>query len=59
MSGGARLRRAWRWLRQLSGDDAYERYRAHPCAHHTPPLTRREFYRQEQQRKWNGVSRCC
>ena len=62
MSGAAhRLRLLWRWLRALSGDDAYERYltrhgRRHPDV---PPLTPGDFYLQEQRRKWSGVSRCC
>jgi len=48
-------------LRQLSGDDAYERYLAHHAqAHHDEIiLSRREFFKQEQERKWNGVRRCC
>jgi len=48
-------------LRAASGDDAYERYRAHQAARHAgePPLSRRAFYEDTQRRKWNGVSRCC
>jgi len=55
------LKRAWRTLRELSGDDAYERYLAHRRAMHAAnsPLTRAEFYRAEQERKWDGVKRCC
>jgi uncharacterized short protein YbdD (DUF466 family) len=57
------LKRAWRTVRELSGDDAYERYLAHRRAEHgtaeSPPLTRAEFYRSEQDRKWDGVKRCC
>jgi len=56
------LKHAWRTLRELSGDDAYERYLAHQRAHNadgTPPLSRAAFFRVEQQRKWNGVKRCC
>jgi uncharacterized short protein YbdD (DUF466 family) len=50
-------------LRELSGDDAYERYLAHrrECAAleaHTP-LSRAEFFAAEQRRKWDGVRRCC
>lgn len=54
-------RRAWAWLRTLTGDDAYERYRAQHRACHpqAPPLGRRAFYEEEQRRKWSGVSRCC
>jgi uncharacterized short protein YbdD (DUF466 family) len=48
-------------IRQLSGDDAYERYLAHQTHAHpdAPPLSRAEFFKQEQERKWNGVRRCC
>ena len=61
----AALKRAlgalWGALRALSGDDAYERYRAHHAAHHSheTPLTRHAFYTDAQRRKWSGVSRCC
>ena len=56
------LRMLWRTLRQLSGDDAYERYLAHHAAHHADgeaPLSRAEFFRQWQDGKWKGVKRCC
>jgi uncharacterized short protein YbdD (DUF466 family) len=62
MSGAAqRLRALWAWLRALSGDDAYERYLARHGPRHPdmPPLTRSDFYLEEQRRKWSGVSRCC
>jgi len=51
----------WAWLRALSGDDAYERFRAHLAAHHPhePPPTRREFYEERERYKWSGVTRCC
>ena len=54
-------RQAWRWLRELSGDDAYERYRHHHAVLHPgePPLCRRAHYEQAQRHKWSGVSRCC
>jgi uncharacterized short protein YbdD (DUF466 family) len=53
--------RCWRILRTVTGDDAYERYRAHH-AHthpHEPPLDRHDFYLQQQRAKWSGVNRCC
>jgi uncharacterized short protein YbdD (DUF466 family) len=55
------LKRAWRTLREVSGDDAYERYLAHRRSHAAtdPPLSRAEFFRAEQRRKWDGVKRCC
>jgi uncharacterized short protein YbdD (DUF466 family) len=50
-------------IRQLTGDDAYERYlahwRAHPVLEHAAPLDRAAFCREEQRRKWEGVRRCC
>lgn len=58
----ATLRRLWRTLRAASGDDAYECYLAHWRAHHTgegAPLDRRAFFKAEQERKWNGIKRCC
>jgi uncharacterized short protein YbdD (DUF466 family) len=55
------VRALWRWLREVSGDDAYERYLSHHTQRHPDVRvpSRREFYAQELQRKWNGVSRCC
>jgi uncharacterized short protein YbdD (DUF466 family) len=60
-SFGAKLRQLWRGFRHVTGDDAYERYVAHHLQHHadTPPLDRAAWFRHEQQRKWNGVRRCC
>jgi uncharacterized short protein YbdD (DUF466 family) len=57
------LQRLWAWVREATGDDAYERYLAHWRAHHgdngATPLGRAAFYRDEQRRKWEGVRRCC
>lgn len=54
-------RRAWRALRSLSGDDAYERYLAHRRARHpgVAALDRRAFYLAELDRRWAQVNRCC
>ena len=49
-------------VRRLSGDDAYERYLAHRQARHADegaPLDRKTFFKTEQERKWNGIRRCC
>ncbi len=48
-------------LRELTGDDAYERYVRHHrhCHVDQPPLDRKAFYLRETERKWNGVKRCC
>ena len=57
------VRRAWKWFRELTGDDAYERYLNHWRDHHSgsgaEPLDRAAFHRDEQRRKWDGVRRCC
>jgi uncharacterized short protein YbdD (DUF466 family) len=64
MSTLARLlnaRRCWDFIRELSGDDAYERYLQHLAAEHPEqtPVDRKTFFQHEQQRKWEGVNRCC
>jgi uncharacterized short protein YbdD (DUF466 family) len=57
------LRRFWTVLRELTGDDAYERYLAHWHSQHaadgSAPLDRAAFFREELRRKWEGVRRCC
>lgn len=58
-------KQCWQKIRQLSGDDAYERYLAHYAAHHAaqpdamPPLSRADFFKRWQDEKWQGVKRCC
>jgi len=58
------LKRLWQGIRQLSGDDAYERYLRHYAQCHQadtgkPPLTKAEFFKQWQDRQWQGIKRCC
>lgn len=55
------FKKSWALLRQLSGDDAYERYLRHHVLVHPDevPLDRKSFFQREQERKWNGVKRCC
>ncbi|HUX65423.1 MAG TPA: YbdD/YjiX family protein [Sulfuricella sp.] len=51
----------WRFIRRASGDDAYECYLRHHAEAHPGEsvLSAKEFFRQEQERKWEGVRRCC
>ena len=61
------LKNAWKNicqnLRQLSGDDAYERYLAHYAEFHDenaePLLSREAFFKEWQTNKWKGIKRCC
>ncbi len=56
-----RMRLAWEFIRELSTDDAYERYLDHHRIAHpgAPALSRRAFFEMEQRRKWSGIKRCC
>ena len=62
---GARLKRwvqtAWRAIRQLSGDDGYERYLAQHAATHADiaALSRKAWFAHQQHQKWSGIKRCC
>ena len=55
------LWRAWQFVRELSGDDAYERYLAHHQQAHAgePPMGRAEYFKFRQEQKWQRVTRCC
>ena len=58
----ALLHNLWWALRGISGDDAYDRYLCHQrTAHpHDRRLSRREFYLDNENRRWSGgVQRCC
>lgn len=56
-----KLRRAWRHLRTLTGDDAYERYLLHHACTHSPctPLSRRAYFHKAQCAQWDKINRCC
>ena len=60
-----KLKNIWSNVRQLSGDDAYERYLAHYNEFHIgkddaePPLSREAFFKEWQDGKWKGIKRCC
>jgi uncharacterized short protein YbdD (DUF466 family) len=57
----ARCARAlWGWLREVSGDAAYERYlAAQHRAGSRKQLTEREFYVDRLRRRYSTTSRCC
>lgn len=55
------LSSVWRAIRELSGDDAYERYIVQCASNYTDttPLARKDFFLYQQQQKWSGIQRCC
>jgi uncharacterized short protein YbdD (DUF466 family) len=61
------LRGAWSWVRQVSGDAAYENYLRCITRHSdigasaapAPLLSRAEFYLDSLRRRYSTVSRCC
>ncbi len=59
------LRKAWQWLREVTGDTAYENYLRHCTAYErasgSPPqkMTRAEFYSDALRRKYSTINRCC
>lgn len=57
----AKLKKVWAFIREVSGDDAYERYLKHHqhCHPDLPPLTRKAFFEEREQQKWNSIKRCC
>jgi len=63
----AKLKKFWRIIRRLSGDDAYEQYLKHYARYHQAdeghechlPLSKADFFKQWQNEKWSGIKRCC
>jgi uncharacterized short protein YbdD (DUF466 family) len=55
------MRSLWSGIRSACGDDAYERYLDHwrKCHPEQVPLDRKRFFREELERQWSGVRRCC
>jgi uncharacterized short protein YbdD (DUF466 family) len=55
------MKKLWALIRQLSGEDAYERYLDHVTKYHSgqTPLDRKTFFAREEERKWSGIRRCC
>ena len=55
------IRSAWWYLKEVSGENAYDRYLVVHAATHPerPPMNRGEFYRQRQDEKYSDPgSRC-
>ena len=63
----AKLKIFWLLIRQLSGDDAYERYLKNYARYHQTnrdnncheALCKADFFKKWQDEKWDGIKRCC
>ena len=60
------IRKCWWWVRQVTGDAAYENYlRSRSRAVHAAGegcgglLSAEEFYLEKLRHKYMGISRCC
>lgn len=53
------LKFLWWWLRQVSGDAAYENYLSWAARRGGRVCSREEFYLESLRRRYSGVSRCC
>lgn len=56
------IKRMYQCTRQLSGDDAYDRYLASFANHHhidEVPLCRKVFFKRREDAKWHNINRCC
>jgi hypothetical protein len=53
------LARSWSFLRDLSGDAAYDAHEAQARARHESPQSRKDFYLDGLHRKYSRPNRCC
>jgi uncharacterized short protein YbdD (DUF466 family) len=55
------LKRAWSWLREITGDAAYDNYLRHALRNTGggQSLSRAEFYQESLRRRYSTISRCC
>jgi uncharacterized short protein YbdD (DUF466 family) len=57
------LKKLWWWLRQITGEAAYENYLAHrrmsPQDSNIATMTREQFYADSLHRKYSTINRCC
>ena len=51
--------RSWSFLRDLTGDAAYEAHEARARARHESPASREDFYLDRLRRKYSRPNRCC
>ena len=49
----------WQYVREVSGENDYARYRARAFRQKTDPMSPTEFYLSQLHRKYSRISRCC
>jgi uncharacterized short protein YbdD (DUF466 family) len=49
----------WQYLREVSGEADYARYRTQALTKGEQPMTPHEFYRKQLQHKYSRPIRCC
>jgi uncharacterized short protein YbdD (DUF466 family) len=59
ISVASMVRALWNYLREVSGENDYARYRTRMSAEGRSAVSRREFYNQRQQEKYSRPNRCC
>ena len=49
----------WQYLREVSGENDYARYRSRALGEKVEPVSPGEFYASNLHRKYSRISRCC
>ena len=49
----------WQYLREVSGENDYARYRARALGQKVEPMSPGEFYLLKLHQKYSRISRCC
>ena len=55
----SKLRMLWNYLREVTGEYDYVRYRSRAVGTGEEPLSPQEFYLQQLERKYSRISQCC
>ena len=53
------LQALWQYLREMSGENDYARYRARALGQKVEPMSPGEFYLLKLHQKYSRISRCC
>ena len=53
------LQALWQYLREVSGENDYARYRSRALGQKVEPMSPGEFYLLKLHQKYSRISRCC